>query len=145
MQASQHTKYPSQSLSLALHYLPFASRFPLPHFTLAILFALSFPISSSLSHLPFSRCLSVCLCVGLLVAMAQDNTKLCDFSNTNNNDFLSTPIAPLNNDESCEINTALLNLVMKDQFAGLPSEDAATHLNGVICKRKGMSIMMSLN
>ena len=27
-------------LSLALHYLPFASRFPLPHFTLAVLFAL---------------------------------------------------------------------------------------------------------
>ena len=35
-----HTKYPSQSLSLALHYLPFASRFPLPHFTFAVLFAL---------------------------------------------------------------------------------------------------------
>ena len=72
--------------------------------------------------------------------MAQDNTKLCDFSNTNNNDFLSTPIAPLNDAESCEINTALLNLVMKDQFAGLPSEDAATHLNTllicVICKRR---------
>ena len=64
--------------------------------------------------------------------MAQDNTKLCDFSNTNNNDFLSTPIAPLNNDESCEINTALLNLVMKDQFAGLPSEDVATHLNNFV-------------
>ena len=31
----------------------------------------------------------------LFVAMAQDNTKLCDFTNTNNNDFLSTPIAPL--------------------------------------------------
>ena len=29
-------------LSLALHYLPFASRIPLPHFTLAVLFALSF-------------------------------------------------------------------------------------------------------
>ena len=27
-------------LSSALHYLPFASRFPLPHFTLAVLFAL---------------------------------------------------------------------------------------------------------
>ena len=27
-------------LSPALHYLPFASRFPLPHFTLAVLFAL---------------------------------------------------------------------------------------------------------
>ena len=39
-----------------LNYLPFASRFPLPHFTLAILFALSFPISSSLFRLPFSVC-----------------------------------------------------------------------------------------
>ena len=28
--------------TLALHYLPFASRFPLPHFTLASLFALFF-------------------------------------------------------------------------------------------------------
>ena len=26
-----------------------------------------------------------------------------------------------------EINVAFLNLVMKDQFSGLPSEDAATH------------------
>ena len=64
--------------------------------------------------------------------MAQDTTKLCDFTNTNNNDFLSTPIAPLANTESCEINTALLNLVMKDQFAGLPSEDAHTHLNSFV-------------
>ena len=56
-----------------LHYLPFASRFPLPHFTLAGLFALSFPISSSL----FACRFSLCLCVGLLVAMVQDNTKLC--------------------------------------------------------------------
>ena len=40
--------------------------------------------------------------------------------------ILLTPIAPLTDVESCEINTALLNLVMKDQFAGLPSEDAAT-------------------
>ena len=64
--------------------------------------------------------------------MAQDNTKLCDFSNTNNNDCLSTPIAPLNDVESCEINAALLNIVMKDQFSGLPSEDAATHLNNFV-------------
>ena len=102
-------------ISLALHYLPFASRFPLPHFPFAVLLALSF-LFSSLSRLPF-----VCLCVGLLVTMAQDNTKLCDFSNTNNNDFLRTPISPLNVVESCEINAALLNLVMKDQFSGLPS------------------------
>ena len=64
--------------------------------------------------------------------MAQDNTKLCDFSNTNNNDFLSTLIAPLTDAKSCEINAALLNLVMKDQFAGLTSEDAATHLNNFV-------------
>ena len=74
----------------------------------------------------------MCLCVGLLVAMAQDNTQLCDFFNTNNNYFLSTPIAPPNDAESCEINVALLNLVMKDQFSGLPSEDAATHLNNFV-------------
>ena len=62
--------------------------------------------------------------------MTQENTKLCDFSTTNNNDFISTPIAPpATSAESYDINTALLNLVMKDQFAGLPSEDAASHLN----------------
>ena len=64
--------------------------------------------------------------------MAQDNTKLCDFANTNNNYFISTPIAPLTDAESCEINTALLNLVMKDLFSGLPSEHAGTHLNRFI-------------
>ena len=58
LRKSQHTKYSSQSLSPALHYLPFASRFPLPHFTLAILFAL-FPL--------ISFCLLlVCLCVRLI-------------------------------------------------------------------------------
>ena len=64
--------------------------------------------------------------------MAQDSTKLCDFSTTNNNDFISTLIAPLTDAESCEINAALLNLVMKDPFSGLPSEDAATHLNSFV-------------
>ena len=112
-----------------LHYLPFASRFPLPHFTLAVLFALFFcsPFFVCLFCLPLA-----CLCVGSFVTMAQDNTKLCDFTNTNNNDFLSTPIAPLTDIESCENNAALLNLVMKYQFTGLPSEDAATHLNSFV-------------
>ena len=64
--------------------------------------------------------------------MAQDNTKLCDFTNTNNNDFIITPIAPLTDAKSCEINVALLNLIMKDQFSGLPSEDAASHLNNFV-------------
>ena len=51
-------------LSLALHYLPLASRFPLPHFTLAVLFALSF-------RLPFSRqiyCLLVLPCAFYFLA-----------------------------------------------------------------------------
>ena len=62
--------------------------------------------------------------------MTQENTKLCDFSNTNNNDFISTQIAPpAICAESCDINTALLNLVMKYQFSGTPNEDVASHLN----------------
>ena len=64
--------------------------------------------------------------------MTQENTKSCDFSNTNNNDFISSPIAPTTNAESCEINDALLNVVMKDQFSGLPSEDVASHLNNFV-------------
>ena len=82
--------------------------------------------------------------------MDQENTKLCDFSNTNSNDFISTPIAPATNAESCEINAALLNLVTKDQFSGLPSEDVASHLNSFVelCdmqKKKNMWIMTLLN
>ena len=62
--------------------------------------------------------------------MTQENTKLCDFSSTNNNDFIGTPIAPpVASAESCDINTALLNLVMNDQFSGNTNEDAASHLN----------------
>ena len=61
--------------------------------------------------------------------MSQENTKLCDFSNTNNNDFVSTPIAPATSVESYEMNAALLNLVTKEQFSGSPSEDAASYLN----------------
>ena len=59
-----------------------------------------------------------------------ENTKLCDFSSINNNDFISTPIAPpATSAESYEIKTALLNHVMKDKFSGNYNEDAAIHLN----------------
>ena len=61
--------------------------------------------------------------------MTQENTNLCDFSNTNN-DFIGTPLAPpTTSAETCDINTALLNLVMKDQFFGTPNEDVVSHLN----------------
>ena len=62
--------------------------------------------------------------------MSQENTKFCDFSNTHNNDFISNPIAPpAASAETCDINAALLNLVMKEQFSGSPNEDAASHLS----------------
>src|SRR4051812_1047777 len=48
-----------------------------------------------------------------------ENTKLCDFTSHNNNDFIWTPIAPpATSARSYEIKTALLNLVMKEQFSG---------------------------
>ena len=63
-----------------------------------------------------------------------ENTKLCDFTSTNTNDFICTPIAPPV--AFYEIKPALLNLVMKDQFSGVSTDDAAVHLNNFVelCK-----------
>ena len=48
---------------------------------------------------------------------------------TNNNDFICSPIAPpATKAESYEIKPALLNLVMKEQFSGASTDDAASHL-----------------
>ena len=61
-----------------------------------------------------------------------DTTKLCDFTSTNNNDFIYTPIAPpAATADSYEIKPALLKLVMKDQFSGI-GEGAASHLNNFV-------------
>jgi hypothetical protein len=44
-----------------------------------------------------------------------ENTKLCDFTSTNNSDFICTPIAPpAPTADFYEIKPALLNLVMKE-------------------------------
>ena len=77
--------------------------------------------------------------------MSQDTTKLCDFSNTNNNDFVITPIPPATSAEAFDINVALLNLVMKYQFSGSTNEDPVSHLNTFVelCdmqKKKDMDI-----
>ena len=62
-----------------------------------------------------------------------ENTKLCDFTSTNNNDFICTPIAPpAASAEFYEIKLALLNLVMKEQFSGASTDDAAVHLNNFV-------------
>src|SRR3954462_3024135 len=62
-----------------------------------------------------------------------ENPKLCDFTSTNDNDFLSTPIAPPAPDATFyEIKPALLNLVMREQFFGAGSDDPAAHLNSFV-------------
>jgi hypothetical protein len=62
-----------------------------------------------------------------------ENTKLCDFTSTNNSNFICTPItqpAPAAN--FYEIKPALLNLVMKEQFSGASTDNAAAHLNNFV-------------
>jgi hypothetical protein len=54
-----------------------------------------------------------------------ENTKLCDFTSTKNNDFICTPIAPPAPEANFyEIKPALINLVMKEQFSGASPDDA---------------------
>ena len=72
-----------------------------------------------------------------------ENTKLCDFTSTKNNDFICTPIAPpASKAEFFEIKPALLNLVMREQFSGVSSGvssgDAAAHLKNFVelCEMK---------
>jgi hypothetical protein len=61
------------------------------------------------------------------------NTKLCDFTSTNNNDFICTPTAPpAPKANFYEIKPALLNLVMKEQFSGVSTDDATAHLNNFV-------------
>ena len=62
-----------------------------------------------------------------------ENTKLCDFTSTNNNDFICTPIAPpASTTDFYEIKLAVLNLVMKEQFPGVSTDDAAVQLNNFV-------------
>ena len=62
-----------------------------------------------------------------------ENTKLCDFTSTNNNDFICTLIAPPASPLAFyEIKPALLNLVMKEQFSGTSTDDSVVHLNNFV-------------
>src|SRR3954451_15685083 len=66
-----------------------------------------------------------------------ENTKLSDFTSTNNNDFICTPISPPAPEAAFyDIKPALLNLVMKEQFSGISTEDDASQLNNFVelCK-----------
>ena len=57
--------------------MPFASRCPIPHFTKICRFI------RPLFRLPFSCRICFCVKYCCVVIMTQENTKLCDFSNTN--------------------------------------------------------------
>jgi hypothetical protein len=62
-----------------------------------------------------------------------ENTKLCDFTSTNNNDFICTPIAPPAPAANFyEIKPALLKIVIEEQFSGASNQDAAAHLNNFV-------------
>jgi hypothetical protein len=66
-----------------------------------------------------------------------ENTKLCDFTSTKNNDFICTPIAPPAPEASFyEIKPALLNLVMKEQFVELCEMQKYKDVDGNIIKLK---------
>jgi hypothetical protein len=61
------------------------------------------------------------------------NTKLCDFTSRNNNDFICTPIVPPSLEANFyEIKPPLLNLVMNEQFSSASTDDAASHLNNFV-------------
>src|ERR1041385_7690069 len=65
-----------------------------------------------------------------------ENTKLCDFTSHNNQDFIRPPIpTPATSATYYESKPALLNLVMRDQFSGV-GDDAALHLNNFVYDMK---------
>jgi hypothetical protein len=74
-----------------------------------------------------------CLLFSFARMGTHENIKLCDFTSTNNSDFIYTPIAPpAPSANFYEIKPALLNLVMKEQFFGASTNDAAAYLNNFV-------------
>ena len=62
-----------------------------------------------------------------------ENTKLCDFTSTNNNEFICTPIVPpVSPAAFYNIKPALLNLVTKELFSGISTDDVVFHLNNYV-------------
>jgi hypothetical protein len=62
--------------------------------------------------------------------MGDQTTKLCDFTNVPNAQFIASPITSLEiKADSFEVRLGLLNLIAKDQFGSSASEDASTYLH----------------
>lgn len=59
-----------------------------------------------------------------------DRTKLSDYTNTPNDQFIARPITtPEIQAESYEVSPSLLNLITREQFGGSAMEDASMHLH----------------
>ena len=62
--------------------------------------------------------------------MGERTTKLFDFTNAPNAQFIAKPItSPEIKADSFEVSPGLLNLICKEQFGGSASEDASMHLH----------------
>ena len=62
-----------------------------------------------------------------------ERTKLCDYTNTPNDQFITRAIAtPKINAESYEVSPSLLNLITREQFGGSAMEDASMHLHDFV-------------
>jgi hypothetical protein len=62
--------------------------------------------------------------------MGERITKLCDFTNTPNDQFIAIPITNLEiKADSFEVSHGLLNRIFKEQFGRSDSEDASMHLH----------------
>jgi hypothetical protein len=76
--------------------------------------------------------------------MGNQASKLCDFSNIPNAQFIANPLtSPQKQDESFEVIPRLLNLVAKEQFGGSASEDASMHLHD-FCEIYDMQIFKNV-
>ena len=62
-----------------------------------------------------------------------DRTKLCDYTNTPNDQFIAKPITtPEITADSYEVSPSLLNLITSEQFGGSAMEDASMHLHDFV-------------
>jgi hypothetical protein len=62
--------------------------------------------------------------------MGDQTTKLCDFTNVLNAQFMVNPIIYRKiKADSFEVSHRILNLITKNQFGGSASEDASMHLH----------------
>jgi hypothetical protein len=103
------------------------------YFCFALLYFLFCIILSKIQKISFLYSCFYLLAFSFARKGTPENTKLCDFTSTKNNNFICTPIAPPAPEANFyEIKPALLNIVMKEKFCGASSDDVAAHLNNFV-------------